>query len=996
MAAPQDSGSIYSDIRLRLDKLQQDITSVKTGFDKLGKNIQSSSDKSTKTMTDNFKKINLAGTAAIGAVTLAFKSAITTFANTEQSLANVRAVSNATAEEFKTLKDAAEEAGTTTRFTASQAADALFYLSSAGLDATQSVKALDGVLLLAGATGSDLAQSAQAVTSTLSQFGLEASQASDVANVFAAANSNSQATLDKLQNSLRQVGPVAAGLGISLEETVGSLQALYNAGFQGENAGLALKSALADLANQASPTIEKLNKLGVSFADVNPETVGLTNAIGALEEAGLSTAEIIDVFGKVAGPQLVTLIKAGKSELQDYTKAITGTNEAARQYAIQNDTLSGSIDSLKSAIEGTSNSFIQQLSPILRGFLDFLTFFLKIVNQLPSPLKALGIGAAGAAVGFTALSTALSLVGVSLTGPIGLIAAAGALVVVLGSTLSKIKEIQEARLDETFGAIAQEVGLTGESVDDFVDKAADLEGVFASATVFNRDLAVTRESLKKLALSYGLSEVAIVKIALAARSVTDEQKEQLKQIANQISLESEQFNLKDQSIDKEKRLAELKAEQAEADEKAQAIADEIEAKENERVNRINVLKGQLSSLDELFRKGGISEKEALEEKIKLRQNEINTITAQALAQDEITDLTIQSIDEQKAAIDRYSERLDELAVHEEELANKKYTDEQQAAANRINLALKTVDAIEDREKRRREKEKKEDDKEAEEKKNRLKERQDAYKQTYDIVYDAAKSFFNSLTDLKVNQINAEISEIERSTKAQLSAIDEETKALLESLGLQEETKIESLQRRLQEAIDAGDTETANELNQELQREQILQNAEDEKNAIQEASEKKVAELKYKAELAAWRASKINAAIAGAEGAIQAYKALAGIPYVGPALGIAAAAAVGIAAAAQIAAINANKPQAPQLATGGIVLPQSGGTPAVLAENGAAELALNAGSEGEALLQQFASKVANAGGSGGGSFVLQLFMDGRIVAENSADYYNNGIVKVVLK
>jgi len=997
MASPVDAGSIYSDVRVRLDKLQQDIISVKTGFDKLGKNIQDSSDKSTKTMTDNFKKIDLAGTAAIGAVTLAFKSAIGTFADTEQKLANVKAVSNATAEQFNELQKAANEAGTTTRFTAGQAADALFYLSSAGLNATQSVDALNGVLELAGATGSDLSQSAQAVTSTLSQFGLGASKASDVANIFAAANSNSQATLDKLQNSLRQVGPVASGLGISLEETVGSLQALYNAGFQGENAGLALKSALADLSNQASPTIQKLNALGVSFADVNPEAVGLTGAIGALEKAGLTTSETIDVFGKVAGPQLVTLIKAGQAQLEKYTEAVTGTDEAARQYAVQNDTLSGSFDALKSAVEGTSNSFIGTLSPVIRAVLGVLTNILRVTTGLPSVLKGAGAGAAAAAIGFVALSKGLALVGVAVTGSLGLVSGVGALVVALSALVVKAKEIKQQDLQKEFGGMADSLGLAGQASDEFVKKAGKIEDAFRvyQSDGIPRDLKGVKSIIDEISSSFGVTTKQVVAVGLESKKVSDEYKAQLKIVQDQITEQEILFKKQKDYASGTVTVTKWKEEQIRLDAESKRLADEKAKAEKERIDHLNAIRSQLLTIDELASKGAISEEKALKEKIKLRQDEIDTIQQQAIASGEVTASNVADIQTQQDAIDRYSTRLDELAAHEAELRANNLTDEQQAAVDRLDLEIMGQEAIADREKRISDTKKAELEQRKKDEEEYQKQVQDGYSKTYGIIEGAAKDFYTALVSLKVNQINSEISSIQTETDAQLAAIDTQTQALLKSLGLQDQTKLESLQTQLDAAIASGDTETADSLKQQIKKEKILEDAEAKKNAIQEASEKKIANLKYQADLTQWRASKLNAAIAGAEAAIQAYKSLAGIPIVGPALGIAAAAAVGIATAAQVAAIQANKPQAPQLATGGIVLPQNGGTTAVLAENGAAELALNAGSQGEALLQQFAAKVADSGGSNR-PILVQLYMDGRMVAENSADYYNNGIVKVALK
>ncbi len=987
MAAPVDAGSIFSDVRIRLDKLNGDIKAVNTGFDKLGKNLRENSDKTTKTQTDNFKKVGLAGVAAIGAITLAFKKSIAVFAETEQSLANVEAVSNATAAEFRELKNAAEDAGTTTRFTAGQAADALFFLSSAGLSATQSVKALDGVLQLAGATGSDLAQTAQAVTSTLSQFGLAAEKSADIANIFAAANSNSQATLDKLQNSLRQVGPVAAGLDIELEEVVGSLQALFNAGFQGESAGRALKSALADLANEASPTIEKLEALGVSFASVNPEAVGLTGAIGALEDAGLSTAQVIEAFGKVAGPQLLTLINTGKDAIEDYTAAVTGTNEAARQYEVQNNTLAGSIDSLKSAVEGTSNSFIEQLAPILRIIIDSFAAVLRILNKVDPVLKGAGIGAAVAAGGFLALSRALAAVGVTLAGSAGVVAGIGAVVVAFSSLLIKAREIRQIQLADTFSDLARDLGRAGQAIDEFVGIAGKVEQSILQFGKFENSIDKVAARVALLSERLGISEEEVIKIGLASEEVSDRYKEQL-------TLLQDQFVAQELINQKEKeRSSTLTSQLAIEAEIARALAAQaleksrVAAEEKSRVDRLEEIGQKLITLDELAAKGAISEQVALEDKKALREEEIGLLLEQALVSGEVTDQVLKNIAIQQAAVDRYSERLETLKEQQENDSEENKTREQIEADERLRIRLLTEDAIREREIRAKDEKTLLQEEATEKELEELEKRKEANLAFYNNVTGLASGFFGALVDLSAATTNARIADINKVLAASELAIDNETQALLKSLGIQEDTKLESLEKRLEEAIAEGELETAAELRQEIQRTQILDDAEARKQELRLEADAEVKKLNREQAVREKALAIFNAGINTASAIIGFLANPGGF------VGIGFSVAAGITGGTQIAAI-ASQPL-PSLQTGGIVLPKAGGTTAILAENGSPELALNAGSEGAGLLDLFAQRVAAAGaaGGGGGRFTLILNRDGRKEAESVVDYINNGIVEL---
>lgn len=380
---PEDAGSIYSSIFLKLDQLQQGVLKVNTILDGMGKKAKTQSEGFAGFWKNAFQTAFGFGIVQIiNKVTTAIRNAVAIFSGFQQSMQNVKSVTGAVGQEFETMSDAAKEAGETTRFTAREAADALYYLGSAGFTAQQSIAALDGVLQLAGATQSDLASTAESLASIISQYNLQAEDAGRVSNVFAAAIGNSQATMEKLTNSFRQVGPVAAGFGYTVEETTGALQELYNAGFQGQQAGRALKSALADLASPTSNMEKIFTKLGISMDSVNPSTTEFADIIDILGQSGADTADIIDAFGKIAGPQMAVLIKQGGDALRKYTKDVTGTEAAAEMYKIQNDSLAGSMDFLKSKLEGTAIAIFEKLEPGMRDMIDSFISFLEAAKPL--------------------------------------------------------------------------------------------------------------------------------------------------------------------------------------------------------------------------------------------------------------------------------------------------------------------------------------------------------------------------------------------------------------------------------------------------------------------------------------------------------------------------------------------------------------------------------------------------------------------------------------
>jgi len=384
---PEDAGSIYSSIFLKLDELQKGVLKVHQTLDGMSKKTEKQSKGFAGFWKNAFQTAFGFGIVQIiNKVTAAIKNAVMIFAGFQQSMQNVKSVTGAVGQEFDMMTEAAKEAGETTRFTAREAADALYYLGSAGFTAEQSISALDGVLQLAGATQADLASTAEALASIISQYGLQAEDAGRVSNVFAAAIGNSQATMEKLTNSFRQVGPVAAGFGYTVEETTGALQELYNAGFQGQMAGRALKSALADLASPTANMEKIFSKLGISMDKVNPATTEFADIIDILAQSGADTADIIDAFGKIAGPQMAVLIRQGGDALRRYTEDVTDTNAAAEMYKIQNDSLAGSMDFLKSKLEGTAIAIFEKLEPGMRDLIDSFIAFLDSTKPLGEAL----------------------------------------------------------------------------------------------------------------------------------------------------------------------------------------------------------------------------------------------------------------------------------------------------------------------------------------------------------------------------------------------------------------------------------------------------------------------------------------------------------------------------------------------------------------------------------------------------------------------------------
>lgn len=376
-------------IRNLVVKIAADISSLSAGLQKAEKKL--------KGVSNSFGKIGNKLTANITAPLMAITGlAVKVSAEFEQSMANAASVSGATGEELERMKEIAREMGAKTVFSASQAADAMYYMASAGYKVEQMGNAIQPILDLAAATQSDLAFTTDTVVASLNQFQLDSSEAERVTNVFAAAIGASQATLDKLGNSMHYVGPVANGLGWSIEETAGALSVLYNAGFDGSMAGTSLRQSLTALMNPSAQAKKIFDELGISLEDLNPTTNSMADIVNRLKNAGISTAQAMEVFGARAGPGMMALIAQGGDAIADMTTKITDTQSASVMAEKQLDTLQGRAKILKSQVEELALQIGDMLIPALS----------KLVGKYISPL-AERLGKLNAATKETVAKTAM-------------------------------------------------------------------------------------------------------------------------------------------------------------------------------------------------------------------------------------------------------------------------------------------------------------------------------------------------------------------------------------------------------------------------------------------------------------------------------------------------------------------------------------------------------------------------------------------------------------
>lgn len=297
----------------------------------------------------------LRATAALGG-TVGLVAGIRSFVNTsadyEQSMAKVQAVTGATGDEMSRLDAVAREMGSSTTFSASQAAEGIEFLGRAGFETGQIVEALPQMLSLAEAASLDLGSAADITSNIMSAFKVEAEETGTIVDALVAASQEANTDVRQLGSAMAVVGPIAEALGISTQDAAAAIGTLSNAGIQGQRAGTGLRAVLGSLANPTAQATRALESLGLSVADVNPEANSLTEVVRRLEEANLDANRAFQIFGRQATPAILAL--TGNADgFDELALRINDSEGAARDAAeTMRNTLRGAVTSLRSAFEG--------------------------------------------------------------------------------------------------------------------------------------------------------------------------------------------------------------------------------------------------------------------------------------------------------------------------------------------------------------------------------------------------------------------------------------------------------------------------------------------------------------------------------------------------------------------------------------------------------------------------------------------------------------------
>ena len=344
---------------------------------------------------------------------------IETGKNFDSAMSEVSAISGATGKDLQMLRDTAKEFGSTTMFSASEAADALKYMSLAGWDANTSAAALGGVLDLAAASGMDLGAASDMVTDYLSAFSMEAEKSGYFADLLAYAQANANTTAEGLGEAYKNCAANLNAAGQDIETTTALLSMMANQGLKGSESGTALAAMMRDLTAKMEDGKVQIGDTAVAVMDANGNYRDLTDILKDVEKAtdGMGDAEraaaLSTTFTSDSIKGLNLIMNAGVDEaakFEDELRKCDGT--AAEMAKTMHDNLGGDLTSLSSQFEGVQIALYEKFEPALRKGVEVLSELLKGVqfvidhsSEFIAVLAAMGSGVAA----YVAYTTALKV-----------------------------------------------------------------------------------------------------------------------------------------------------------------------------------------------------------------------------------------------------------------------------------------------------------------------------------------------------------------------------------------------------------------------------------------------------------------------------------------------------------------------------------------------------------------------------------------------------------
>lgn len=328
----------------------------------------------------NLLKNPLLQAGAFFGVSLGLTDTINTQKDFEAAMSQVQAVSGADSDELDQLTKKAEEMGATTKFTATDSAEAFNYMAMAGWKTEDMLDGISGIMQLAAAANEDLGTTSDIVTDALTAFGLKASDAGMFSDVLAAASSNANTNVSMMGETFKFAASMAGSLGYSVQDVALMTGLMANSGIKASMAGTALNSIMTRLSTNTHHARDTLEELGIKFFDAQGNARPLVDVMEELRDAtaNMNDEQKTSVANAIAGTNsqkgLLAILNASETDYNKLANAIDNAAGASERMAdTQLDNLSGSITLLQSAVDGVKISFGSRLNHYVRDVADGLT-----------------------------------------------------------------------------------------------------------------------------------------------------------------------------------------------------------------------------------------------------------------------------------------------------------------------------------------------------------------------------------------------------------------------------------------------------------------------------------------------------------------------------------------------------------------------------------------------------------------------------------------------
>lgn len=348
--------------------------------------------------------------AVSGALGAASGFAVKVGSDFEAGMSEVAAISGATGKDLEALTAKAKEMGATTKFSATESAEALKYMAMAGWDTGKMLSGLPGVMNLAAASGENLGTVSDIVTDAMTAFGLSADKAGHFADVLAQASSKSNTNVGMMGETFKYVAPVAGALGYSVEDAAVAIGLMANSGIKSSQAGTALRQTLTRLAKPTDEVEAAMEDLGISLTNSKGEMKSLGEVILDMRKGfkNLTKDQQAQYAASIAGQEgmsgLLAIVNASDEDFNILTEAIQNSDGAAQSMAdTMQDNLKGAVTIAKSALEGLGITVYEEISTPMKNAVETAT---EYTGQLQRAFEAKGIEGAVSTLGTVLASAA--------------------------------------------------------------------------------------------------------------------------------------------------------------------------------------------------------------------------------------------------------------------------------------------------------------------------------------------------------------------------------------------------------------------------------------------------------------------------------------------------------------------------------------------------------------------------------------------------------------